>query len=435
MPEQDAVTVPEEEPQAPSPALSNDDPFESMMDRFDEAAGMLGLDPDAYTVLRTPDREFKFTIPVPLQNGEIEVVDGYRIRHNISLGPCLGGLRLDANLQREELRALAAWMTWKCAALGVPFGGSMGGINIDPRSVDRHVLEAAVRRYTAGVMDLIGPEQDVMIPDLHCDEQVMAWVLDTYSMHVRHTDLAVAVGKPMGLGGTELRDRAIGRGARVVMEARLADMGHSDRATVAIQGAGTVGAQVALELADHGHPVVAMSDLRGGIANPDGLDVDAVLRHRQEHGTVEGAPGGDSISNAELLELPCDVLIPAAASNQITGRNAHKVHSKIVVEAANAPTSAKADHILRSRGIPIVPDLLGNAGSVIIAYFEWVQNRAGYAWPKEDVEDRLDRMVTKAYRRARAEAGERDKIGLRLATCIVGVKEVAKYDQLRGIYG
>jgi len=423
-----------EEPQAPSPLLASDDPFSSMMERFDEAAQMLGLDPDLYMMLRTPDREFKIAIPFQDEAGEMQVAHGYRIRHNLSLGPCLGGLRLDSSLTREELRALAAWTTWKCAALNIPFGGSMGGVNYDPRGRARSVTERVVRRYTAGLLDLIGPDKDILIPDLHCDEQIMAWCLDTYSMHVRHTENAVVVGKPIGLGGTYGRDLAIGRGVRVLMEKRLSEMGVEGKARVAVQGAGAVARQVLRELDAYGHKVVAISDLRGGVTNPDGLDIAAVLAHRDSQGSVSGAPGGDAISNEELLGMQVDVLIPAATANQITGRNADKINAKLIVEAANGPTTRRGDAILKDRGIAVVPDLLGNSGAVIIAYFEWVQNRMGYSWPKETIEERLDRMVLEAYDRAR-KADEKHHAGLRLATCMLGVHRVSYFDKLRGIYG
>lgn len=422
------------EPQAPSPALADDNPFSSMMERFDEAAQILGLNPDLYVLLRRPDREFKFAIPVADDNGEIQVYDGYRIRHNLSLGPCLGGLRLDANLKRDELRALAAWTTWKCAALGVPFGGSMGGINFDPRKHSATVVEKVVRRYTAGLMDFLGPERDILAPDLHSNEQVMAWCLDTYSMHTRHTENAVVVGKPEGLGGTLGRDSAIGRGVRVLMEKRLADMGFTSKAKIVIQGAGIVASQVARQLVEYGHKVVAMGDVSGGVHHADGLDIEALLAHRKANGCVKGFAGGDAINDAELLAMECDVLIPAAAANQINSRTAPKVNAKLMVEAANAPTSGRGDAILQERGIPVVPDLLGNAGGVIIAYFEWVQNRMGYKWPLSDVEDRLDRMVLEAYERARTAAGKH-KVGLRLATCMLGVDRVSYFDSLRGVYG
>ncbi|MFT7516991.1 MAG: glutamate dehydrogenase (NAD(P)+) [Myxococcota bacterium] len=425
---------PPEDLQAPSPALSDDNPFASMMERFDQAAQMLGLDPDLYMLLRRPDREFKFAIPVRLDNGETQVFSGFRIRHNLSLGPCLGGLRFDKNMNRDELRALAAWTTWKCSALNVPFGGSMGGVNFDPREHSDRVVEKVVRRYTSGVNDLIGPERDILIPDLHTNERMMAWAMDTYSMHARHTVNAVVVGKPLGLGGTLLRDSAIGRGVRVLMERRLSEMKINEKVKVVIQGAGQVASQVAVELDRTGHTIIGMGDLQACLYNKNGIDVAALVKHREQHGSLNGFAGGDLISDKELLSLECDVLIPAAASNQITGQNADSINAKLVVEAANGPTTKRADHILEDRGIPIVPDLLGNSGSVIIAYFEWVQNRAGYYWPIELVEERLDRMIIAAYDKARI-AANKHKVGLRLATCMLGVERVAYFDRLRGVYG
>ena len=424
-----------EEPQAPSPDLSSENPFSSMMERFDQAAQLLGLDPDLYMLLRRPDREFKFAIPIRNEEGEVQVFSGFRIRHNVSLGPCLGGLRLDNNLQRDELRALAAWTTWKCSALNIPFGGSMGGVNFDPRGHEPEIVEKVIRRYTAGVNDLIGPERDILIPDLHTTEQMMAWAMDTFSMHARHTVNAVVVGKPLGLGGTQLRHSAIGRGVKVLMERRLREMNFTDKAKVVIQGAGQVAAQTALELEDNGHTIIGMGDLQACFYNSKGLNVKELIKHRNEHGSLVDYNGAEKLkNNKELLSLDCDVLIPAAASNQITSHNAPEINAKLIIEAANGPTTSKADHILEDRGIPVIPDLLGNSGSVIIAYFEWVQNRAGYYWPIELVEERLDRMIIAAYEKARKSA-RLHKVGLRLATCMLGIERVAHFDKLRGIYG
>lgn len=426
-------TMSAEEFQPPTPTLPEDDPFSSMMERFDQAAALLDLAPDAYSVLRMPDREFKFAIPIERANNELTVLSGFRIQHNLSLGPCLGGLRLDANLTREELRALAAWNTWKCAALNVPFGGSMGGINFDPRNEDPQVSERVIRRYTAGVMDVIGPERDVTIPDLHCTEQIMAWMLDTYSMHIRHTENAVVVGKPRALGGTAGQATAVGRGARTLVEAQLGMQDKPRPLKVVIQGAGFVGSQIAREFLSNGHKVIGMGDLHGSFHNEGGLELEALLQHRKAQGSLAGFNGGDHVSGKELLELPCDVLIPAATSKQITGRNAGSIQARLVLEAANGPTSARADQILQDRGIPVIPDLLGNAGSVIIAYYEWVQNRMGYYWTKDDIYSRLDRMVLDAYNRACKKA-EEHQVGLRLAACMVGVERVSYFDELRGIY-
>lgn len=422
-----------EEPQAPSPALDEENPFASMMERFDEAAAHLGLSPDAYSVLRNPDRQFKFAIPIHYPNGEVKVHSGYRIRHNLSLGPCLGGLRLDADLKRDELAALAGWATWKNAALGIPFGGSAGGVDYDPRGQADATTEAVVRRYTAGLLDMIGPEQDILSPDLHCSEQIMAWCLDTYSMHVRHTENAVVVGKPEGLAGTHGRDCAVGRGAVVLMERRLATMGIAGPVDLVVQGVGTVGAQVLREATARGHRVIATGDVRGAVYKKEGLDVEALLAHRAEHGTVLGFSEADAMDPVELLSTPCDVLIPAAVADQITSRNAAQIQAKLIVEAANGPTTKRADGILTDRGIPVVPDLLGNAGSAVIAYFEWVQNRMGYLWTEEMVFERLDRMVIEAYDKARAIAKEH-QVGLRLAACILGVQRVAYFDNMRGLY-
>jgi len=434
MPEPIDPVNPVELPLPPSPALAEDDPFSSMMERFDEAAALIGLAPDAYMVLRKPDREFKFSFPVQDDAGNLKVFYGFRIRHNLSLGPCLGGFRLDADLRRDELRALAAWTTWKCAALNVPFGGSMGGVNFTPKENNRRMTEIIARRYTAGVLDLIGPEQDILAPDLHCDEQVMAWCLDTYSMHARHTENSVVVGKPLGLGGTVGREYAVGRGVRVLMEQQLEQFNHVGPADVIVQGAGFVGSQVIREMSAHGHRVIGVSDLRGGVLNQNGLDTEALLEHRATTGSVLGFEGGDAVTAEELLAAPCDVLVPAAVARQITGENAGRVQARMVIEAANGPTTSRAESILLKAGIPVIPDLLGNSGGAIIAYFEWVQNRMGYHWVEKIVRQRLDRMVLDAYQRALSVA-EKHQVSLRLATCMMGVERVAYYDEIRGIYG
>ncbi len=421
-----------EEAQPPTPSL-DDDAYESLTEQFDQAAALLGLSPDTYSVLRVPDREYRFAIPVQKQDGSIEVYDGYRIQHNLSLGPCLGGLRLTRDVHRGELRALAAWNTWKCATIGVPFGGSMGGIDFDPRGEHPADVEHIVRRYMAGLLDLVGPEKDVLMPDMHCSEQIMAWLLDTYSMHVRHTENAVVVGKPPGLGGSYGRNHAVGVSAVTTLRLRLAEMGHEGPARVVVQGAGHAARQVLRQLAAEGHTILAVSDLHGGTWNEQGLDWSALEEHQGSTGRVSGFAGGEDLSNDELLRLPCDVLIPAAASRQITGTVAEDLQARLVVEVANAASTARADRVLRERGIPVVPDLLGNSGSILIAYFEWVQNRAGFLWPEELVDERLVRMVTRAYQEARAEE-QAHGISLRLAACVMGVRRVAYFDELRGIY-
>jgi glutamate dehydrogenase (NAD(P)+) len=429
----DSTQTPYEEPQAPSLALDDENPFASMMEQFDDAAARIGLSPDAYSVLRQPDRQFKFAIPITYPDGQIRVHSGFRIRHNVSLGPCLGGLRLDADLKREDLGALAGWTTWKCAALNIPFGGSAGGVDYDPRVNDPATTESVVRRYTSGLLDMIGPEQDVLLPDLHCSEQIMAWCLDTYSMHARHTDNAVVVGKPIGLAGTHGRDTAVGHGAMVLMERRLAAMDISGPVDIVVQGSGVVGRQIMRSAVKRGHRVIAVGDLQAGVRNTKGLDIEALIQYRDRNGTIKGFAGGDALAAAELLSLPCDVLIPAATADQINWKTAPLVQAKLLVEAANGPTTQRGDKILIERGIPILPDLLGNAGGVVIAYLEWVQNRIGYQWTIEQVYERLDRMLLEAYNRARTAAKEH-QCGMRLATCILGVKRVAYFDKLRGIY-
>ncbi|MBC8406790.1 MAG: Glu/Leu/Phe/Val dehydrogenase [Planctomycetes bacterium] len=432
MPNPDENMLPEE-PQDPSIDLDQENPFASMMERYDDAAAVLGLSPDAYSLLRTPDREIKFALPIRYPDGEIRVHSGYRIRHNLSLGPCLGGLRLDPTLKREEISALAGWTTWKCAAMNIPFGGSAGGIDFDRRTNTAETTEAVVRRYTASLFDILGPERDILTPDRGCDEQIMAWCLDTYSMHKRHTENAVVVGKPLGLGGSHGREIALGHGAIVLMERQRAHYTQSGPAEIVVQGVGNAGAQVMRAAVSRGHKIIAAGDLNAALVNRNGIDVEALLAYRKQNGSLLGFDGGEQLPNKELLTLDCDVLIPAACSKQILSKNAHQIRAKLIVEAANGPTSKLADNILLERGIPVVPDLLGNAGGVLVAYFEWVQNRTGYQWPREQVLERLDRMLLNAFDRSTATA-RKYNIGLRLATCVLGVERVSYFDKIRGIY-
>jgi len=417
-----------------TPELDEESPFATMMSLFDEAADHVGIDPSNYAILRKPDRELRVAVPVALDSGDWTVFDGYRVQHNQGLGPFIGPTRLHGNLRTDELRALAAWMTWKCALLDIPFGGAAGGICFDPKTTSRGETERAVRRYTANLLDLIGPERDVLTPDLGTDEEMMAWVMDTVSQHVRHTENAVVMGKPITLGGTRGSADAVAQGLRVIL--RLA-MGHwdvPDSPTVIIQGCGTVGGNLARILHADGLQVVGISDVTGAIYREDGLDIPAVLAWRRQGRSIADMKGEfEHTSNADLLGRRCDVLIPCAVANAIHSRNAKNVDTKLILEGAHGPVSARADRILFDRGTPVVPDILANAGGVVINYFEWVQNRQGLTWIDPVVQKRLTRFMTEAWQGV-LEFEERYEVRLRMAAHMLAVERVARADQVRGIY-
>src|SRR5215203_2258739 len=369
--------------------LNEENPFEAMMSRFDGAAQRLSLDPGLYKVLRSPEKQIIVSVPILRDTGEVEVYTGYRVLYNTSRGPAKGGIRFDMNVTLDEVKALAAWMTWKCAVVNLPFGGAKGGVICDPLQMSAGELERLTRRYTAGIIATLGPDSDVPAPDVSTNERVMAWVMDTYSMHARHTALAVTTGKPIELGGSLGRREATGRGVMFVTREALAYLGMPVRGTtVAVQGFGNVGSVAAKLLVGEGCKIVAISDRTGGVHNPAGIDVDAAIAYVQRTKTLEGFDGGDELSNEELLELEVDVLVPAALENVITSKNAARVKAKIISEGANGPTSAAADAILEEKGIFVIPDILANAGGVTVSYFEWVQNRGGYYWSEATVNDR-----------------------------------------------
>ena len=418
-----------------TPELDDESPFATMMSLYDEAAAHLGVDPSNYAVLRKPDREVLVAVPVQLDDGTWTVFDGYRVQHNQGLGPFIGPMRLSSALRLDELRALAGWMTWKCAVLNIPFGGAAGGIRIHPGKRSRGELERSVRRYTANLLDIIGPERDVMTPDIGTDEEMMAWVMDTVSAHRRFTENAVVTGKPIALGGSSLGDNSVALGLRVILRLaleryRLAESG----ASLIIQGAGTVGGNLAHMLHRDGHKVCGLSDLNVALFNERGLDIPALLAWRQEHGTFEGAPGDyEPVSNSEMLARPCDVLIPCAVANAVHSRNARDLQAKIVVEGAHGPVSARADRILHDQGVPVVPDILANAGGVVADYFEWVQNRQGLSWIEDVLQKRLTRFMTEAWE-AVSEVQLRYGVRMRMAANMLAVERVAGADQVRGIY-
>ena len=409
-------------------------PFDEMMSRFDLAAQKLGLDPGLYKVLREPVRETKVSIPIVMDDGHIEVFIGYRVLHNIARGPGKGGIRFDKNVNLDEVRALAAWMTWKCAVVNIPFGGAKGGVICDPSSLSRGELERITRRYTAELMDLFGPEKDVPAPDMGTNPQTMAWIMDTYSMHARHTVTSVVTGKPLSLGGSRGRVEATGRGLMLIARDAAPLRGLTLAGSrVVVQGFGNVGSVAARMCNEAGAKVLAVSDINGGIYAEEGLDLPALIAYYDKKKTFDGFPGVRKIGNEELLELECDILIPAANENQIRGRNAANIRAKIIVEGANGPTTQRADEILREKGVLVVPDILANAGGVTVSYFEWVQDRAGFFWREQEVNERLEDIMCQSFRDVAAMAEKYD-VTFRIAAYMLGISRVAHDTMVRGLY-
>jgi glutamate dehydrogenase (NAD(P)+) len=419
----------------PSPFGHTDNPFESMVEQFDAAARILNLDKGFYEFLCTPSKIHISAIPIRMDDGHIEVFEGVRVIHNEVLGPSKGGVRFSPDVDLDEVKALAAWMTWKCAVIGVPFGGAKGAVKCNPRDLSATELEKLTRRYTANMIDVFGPDCDIPAPDMNTNEQIMAWIVDTYSMHAGRTESAVVTGKPPIIGGSEGRVGATGRGCMVCTLAALERMGMNPfDCTVAVQGFGNVGSTAASLLEEKGCKIVAVSDVTGAYYDPDGLDVEEMISFlRHGDGTLEAYPGATKISNEELLSLEVDVLLPAAKENQITARNAEDVKAKIIVEGANGPTTPAADEILGRRGVLIVPDILANAGGVTVSYFEWVQNRQGYFWSLERVNRRLGRMMRDAFNRV-YEASEEHDVPMRIGAYVLGIDKVASALKLRGVW-
>lgn len=418
----------------PNQVIGEDNPFEAMHARFDLAAKKLGLDEGFYHILRTPDRELTCAIPVYMDDGSLQVFTGYRVQHSLARGPAKGGIRYDPNVTADEVRALAAWMTWKCAVVNVPFGGGKGGVVCDPRKLSLGELEKITRRYVAGILDILGPDRDIPAPDMGTDGRVMAWIMDTYAMHVRHASTSCVTGKPVELGGSQGRIEATGRGLQLATREAMNALGRDPRScTAAIQGAGNVGQITATFLSEMGIKVVAISDITGAIVDEKGLDVPAVRAHLAKFRSLDGYGDGDRITNAELLELPVDVLVPAATENVITSRNAANVKASILVEGANGPVTAAADKILDDKGVFVIPDILANAGGVTVSYFEWVQDRMGYFWSEEEVNTRLETMMVKAFNDV-VDMARRFECGNRIAAYMLGIDRVAKATKMRGIY-
>ncbi len=411
-------------------------PLESMQKRFDEAVKILGLDEQFANVLRVPNKVVAANIPVTMDDGTIKVFEAYRVVHSSHLGPSKGGIRYSMDVNLDEVKALAAWMTWKCAVVNVPYGGAKGGIKCNPREMSKGELERLTRGYTLAMRNVFGPDQDIPAPDMGTSAQEMAWIVDEYSKIVGQNAWAVVTGKPLILGGSLGRVEATGRGVMVSTRSAMVKLGMKPtETTCVVQGFGNVGSISAKLIAQLGVKIVGISDVTGGYYNPDGINVNEALSYvaNSPLRSLDGFKGGKNISNAELLELPCDVLVPAAMEDQITPENADRIKAKLIVEGANGPTTADADAILNKKGIMVVPDILANAGGVTVSYFEWVQNRLGYYWTEERVNRRADRVMKQSFDNVFA-ASEKYGVNMRIAAYLVSIDKVASTLKLRGSF-
>ncbi|MGH7611129.1 MAG: Glu/Leu/Phe/Val family dehydrogenase [Candidatus Dormibacteria bacterium] len=415
-----------------SPVAAN--PYITAQRQFDQAATLLELDPGLRAVLREVRREFTVNFPVRMDDGSIRIFTGYRVQHNLTRGPAKGGIRYHPEVSIDEVKALAMWMTWKCAVTNLPYGGAKGGVICDPSQLSSQELENLTRRFATEISILIGPESDIPAPDVNTNQQTMAWIMDTISMEKGYSVPATVTGKPLAIGGSQGRPAATGRGVMVVTLEACRRLGiDPHEATVAIQGFGNVGSVSADLLHQQGMRVVAVSDVFGGVHNPDGLDVPALLEHCQRTGRVGGFPGAQSLDNRALLELPVTILVPAALENQLTSANAARVQARLVIEAANGPSTPEADDIFHQRGVVLVPDILANAGGVTVSYFEWVQDLQSFFWEEREINDRLTRIMQQAYSQVDQLAQEH-RTTLRMGAYCLAVKRVADATAVRGIY-
>ena len=402
--------------------------------QFDLAADRLDLDPGMRLVLREPRREFTCHFPVHMDDGTVQVFTGYRVQHNLGRGPAKGGIRYHQDVTLDEVKALAMWMTWKCAVVGIPYGGGKGGVIVDPKQLSQKELEGLTRRFFTEIEVLVGPEKDIPAPDVNTNAQIMAWMMDTYSMHAGYTVPGVVTGKPISLGGSEGRNEATARGCVYTIVEAARHLGRDlKQQRIAVQGFGNAGSIAARLMAEQGSTVVAVSDSIGGIHDPSGLDVAKVVQWKQEHGTVQGFPGASDISNAELLEIDCDILIPAALENQITSANAGRIKATLIAEAANGPTTPEADEELYRRGVFMIPDILCNAGGVTVSYFEWVQDLNRDHWSEAVVNEKLLGIMTKAFAET-LELSQRESCDMRTAAYLLAVERVADAMGMRGLY-
>ena len=418
----------------PAPITDDLNPLESMMERFNEAAEILGLDESTYNALKSPEKAVIVSLPVTMDDGKIKTFQGYRVVHSSKLGPSKGGIRYSMGVNLDEVKALAAWMTWKCAVVGIPYGGGKGGIQCDPRKMSQGELERLTRAFTGAMRDVFGPERDIPAPDMGTNPQTMAWIMDEYSKLAGQATPAVVTGKPLVLGGSLGRVEATGRGVMVSTRSAMAKLKmNPTESTCAVQGFGNVGSISAKLIEQQGVTIVAISDISGAYYNPDGLDIEEAINYVSREKSLEGYKGGKIISNDELLELDVDILVPAALEDQITEENADRIKAKLIVEGANGPTASNADAILDKNGVMVVPDILANAGGVSVSYFEWVQNRLGYFWTEERVNRRADRIMKQAFDSV-YKAARKHKCSLRTAAYIVAIDKVASTSKLRGSF-
>ncbi len=421
------------EPQV-AKVMSEPTAFDMALEQFNAAADKLNLDPGMRQILSSCKRELSVHFPVRMDDGTVQVFTGYRIEHNFARGPAKGGIRFHPQVDIEEVKALAMWMTWKCAVVGIPYGGAKGGVICNPKTMSMGELERLTRRYTTEISVLIGPERDIPAPDVNTTPQVMAWLMDTYSMHKGYSVAAVTTGKPLSIGGSEGRNEATARGCSyVVREAAKVKGIDLKSATGVVQGFGNAGSNAAKFLAEDGVKIIAVSDSRGGVFNPAGMNPVELMRFKQETGTVVGFPRSQRISNEELLELECDILVPAAMEKQITGDNASRLKTKLIAEAANGPTTPQADEILTAKDTLIVPDILANAGGVTVSYFEWVQDLMAFFWTTDEINARLEQIMQRSFRDVKKMADEFG-VNMRVAANMLAIKRVADATTVRGIY-
>ncbi|MGZ3529383.1 MAG: Glu/Leu/Phe/Val family dehydrogenase [Vulcanimicrobiaceae bacterium] len=417
-----------------SAVQSSENVWQMAQHQLDDAAKLIGLEDSIHGYLREPKRVLEVSIPVRMDHGTFRMFAGYRVQHNMARGPAKGGVRFHPGVTLDEIKALAMWMTWKCALVNIPFGGAKGGVICDPKQMSMQELENLTRRFTTEISIIIGPEKDILAPDVYTTPQIMAWIMDTFSMQHGYSIPGVATGKPLSIGGSLGRDKATARGCLYVVEEAMRVRGAQiEGARVAIQGFGNAGMHAADLMAERGFTIVAVSDSHGGVANPKGLDVAGLIAHKSETGSVVGFTGGERISNKDLLEYPCDVLVPAALEKVITKDNAPRIKAQIVAEAANGPTLPEADAILFDRGVMVLPDILANAGGVTVSYFEWVQDLQESFWEEDEINDRLRRKMIRAFREAHAQA-TRFGTDMRRGAYAVGVSRVAEATRLRGVY-
>ena len=416
------------------PNSRHPNPYHMAIAQFESAADRLGLSDDLRQILRAPKRELTVNFPVRMDDGSVHMYTGYRVQHNINRGPAKGGIRYDAGVTLDEVRALAMWMTWKCAVVDIPFGGAKGGVIVDPKKLSLSELERLTRRYATEISILIGPSSDIPAPDVNTNAQVMAWIMDTYSMHQGYSVPAVVTGKPLAIGGSEGRNEATATGVVAVVKMAAEDMKMPLRgARVAIQGFGNAGAIAAELFYAEGARVVAVSDRQGAAYDERGLDVPAIIKHKQQTGSVVGFPGSQRLSVAEVLEVPCDILVPAATEGQLTQANASRIQARIIAEAANGPTTPEADALFFERGIQVIPDILANAAGVTVSYFEWVQDIQSFFWAPDEISQKLAHVMQRAYTNV-ARLAHDEHCDMRTAANMVAIRRVAEATKLRGVY-